>query len=76
MLARARWHYVAPAPLSLAAFAAGREEEAIRHAREAFAIRDPHCQFLFSSHVPYSARLYGYPRFREIIANVGRRDWL
>ncbi len=76
LLARARRQYVAPAPLAVAASAAGREQEAIRHAGEAFATRDPHCQFLFSKHIPYSARLYAYPRFREIIARMGRGDWL
>jgi TolB-like protein/Flp pilus assembly protein TadD len=76
MLARARRQYVAPAPLAVAASAAAREDESIHHAREAFAFRDPHCQFLFSRHVPYSARLYAYPRFCEITASIGRGDWL
>jgi tetratricopeptide (TPR) repeat protein len=76
MIARARRQYVPPAPLALAASAAAREDEAVRHAREAVAIRDPHCQFFFSRHWPCSTRLYAYPRFREIIASIGRTDWL
>jgi TolB-like protein/Tfp pilus assembly protein PilF len=76
MLARARRQYVPPAVLAVAASAAAREEEAIRRAHDAFAIRDPHCQFFFSRHEPSSARIYAYPRFREIIARMGRSDWL
>lgn len=76
MLARARRQYVPPAPLALIAAAADREGEAIRHTLEAFAIRDPHCQFFFSRHEPMTARLYAYPRFCEIIASAGRSDWL
>jgi tetratricopeptide (TPR) repeat protein len=77
MLARARRQYVPPASLVLAAGAASRESEAIRHASEAFEIRDPHCLFFFTRHVPtITARLYAYPRFREIIASMGRSDWL
>lgn len=76
MLARARRQYVPPASLALAASAAARKDEAVHHAREAFAIRDPHCQFFFSRHIPYSARLYAYPRFREMVARNGRSDWL
>jgi TolB-like protein/Tfp pilus assembly protein PilF len=76
MLARARRQYVPPAQLALAAAAASRESEAIRHAGEAFEIRDPNCQVFFSRHVPYSAPLYTYPRFCEMVARMGRGDWL
>jgi TolB-like protein len=77
MQARARRQYVPPAVLAVAASAAAREDEAIRHASEAFEIRDPHCIFFFTRHVPaLTARLYAYPRFREIIASMGRSDWL
>lgn len=76
MLARARRQYVPPVTLALAAAATAREDEAVRHAREAVDIRDPHCQYQFSKYWPASARLYAYPRFREIIASVGRSDWL
>jgi hypothetical protein len=41
MTARARRYYVQPCTLALAAAAAGFEDEAIRHAAEAFEIRDP-----------------------------------
>jgi adenylate cyclase len=76
MLARARRQYVPPAQLALAAAAASRESEAIHHTREAFEIRDPNCQVFFSRHVPYSAPLYTYPRFCEMVARMGRSDWL
>jgi TolB-like protein/Flp pilus assembly protein TadD len=63
MLARARRQYVPPAQLALAAAAASRENDAFDHAREAFEIRDPDCQFFFSRHLPFTAPLYAYPRF-------------
>jgi adenylate cyclase len=75
LLARGRRQYMSPAQLALAAAAAARETEAIRHTRDAFEIRDPDCQIFFSPHLAYSAPLYAYPRFREIIASVGRSDW-
>jgi adenylate cyclase len=76
MLARARRQYVPPSTLALAASAAGIEEQAIRHAREAFEIHDPHFHFFLTRHVALTARLYAYPRFREIVASAGRSDWL
>jgi adenylate cyclase len=76
MLARARRKYVPPAQLALAAAAASRESQAIHHAGEAFEIGDPNCQVFFSRHVPYSAPLYTYPRFREMLARMGRSEWL
>lgn len=77
MLARAHRQYMSPTVMAIAASAAGREDEAIRHANKAFEIRDPACAFLFSRHfVVWAARLYAYPRFREIVARMGRSDWL
>jgi tetratricopeptide (TPR) repeat protein len=68
LMGRARRCYVQPSCLAIAAAAAGIENEAIRHARNAFEIRDPGCQFIFSKDWPHSARLRAYPRFHEIIA--------
>ena len=65
MAARARLQYVAPALLALAGSAAGRRSEAVAHAREAYHIRDPHCEFFLSSHLDFARRLYAYPEFRE-----------
>lgn len=76
MLARARRQYVPPATLALAASAAGIEDQAVGHAQEAFKIHDPHCHFFLTRHVALTARLYAYPRFRQIIASAGRSDWL
>lgn len=73
MLARARRQYVSPAQLALAAAAAARENEAIRHA---FEVRDPDCLVFFSRHSPYTAPLYAYPRFCEMISRHGRDHWL
>jgi adenylate cyclase len=58
------------------ASAAAREDEAIRHAFEAYEIRDPNCQNFFSRFFHFVARLYGYARFREIIVKMGRSEWL
>lgn len=76
MLARARRQYMPAALLAVAASAAGRQDETIRHANEAFEVRDPACQLYFSRHCGYSARLYAYPRFREMLAHMGRSEWL
>ena len=71
LMARARRNYVQPVILAIAAAAVGMEDEAIRHAREAFDIRDPASQIFFSKYMPYSSRLRGYPRFRELLAGAG-----
>jgi tetratricopeptide (TPR) repeat protein len=76
MQARARREYVAPTLLALAASAAAREDEVIRYAREACEIRDPSLTTFFSRYSFWSPRLYRDPRFREIIAQMGRSDWL
>jgi len=76
MQARARHQYVQPTSLAFAAAAAAKEEEAIRHASEAVEIYDPVSQAFFSPYFPVSARLYRIPRFREIITQMGRGDWL
>jgi TolB-like protein/DNA-binding winged helix-turn-helix (wHTH) protein len=76
MLARAHRQYLPPVPLAIAAAAAGMEDQAVRHAEEAFEIRDPHCQFFFSRYFPATARLYAYRGFREIIARMGPSAWL
>jgi adenylate cyclase len=76
MQARARREYVSPAVLAVVASAAAREDAAVRHAREAYEIRDPGCQSFFTRFSPKSARLYAYPQFREIIGLMGRVEWL
>jgi hypothetical protein len=65
MQARARRHYTPPALLALAASAAGRQDQAIAHAGEAYRIGDPHCVFFLSRHIDFPRRLYADPRFRE-----------
>ena len=71
MVARGRRQYVPPALLAVAASAAEREKEAIRHAQEALEIRDPACHLYLSRHFVYSARLYAYSRFRQLISESG-----
>jgi adenylate cyclase len=75
MQARARREYVPPTSLAIAACAVAREDEAIRYAREAYEIRDPN-YLLFSRYCPLASRLYRFPQFCEIIAQMGRSDWL
>jgi adenylate cyclase len=70
MLARARRQYVSPALLALAASEAERQDEAICHAAKAYEIHDPVCQTYLSRHFVGSARLYAYPRFRELLSEV------
>jgi hypothetical protein len=76
MLARTQHQYLPPGVLALTAAAAARQDDAVRHAREAFETRDPHCQFFWSKGFHASARLYAYQGFREIIALMGRSAWL
>ncbi len=71
MLARARRQYSPPALLALAASAAGRQPEALDLAREAYAIRDPHCEFFLSPYIIIGRRLYSDPTFREIVQQMG-----
>ncbi|RQS57403.1 hypothetical protein DID96_36750 [Burkholderia sp. Bp8963] len=75
MQARARREYMLPTSLAIAACALAREDEAIRYARESYEIRDPN-YLLFSRYFPLASRLYRYPKFCEIIAQMGRSDWL
>jgi tetratricopeptide (TPR) repeat protein len=76
MQARARREYVAPTLLAIAASAAAREDEVIRYAREAYQSRDPCFTTFFSRYFALSPRFYRDPRFREIIKQMGRSDWL
>jgi adenylate cyclase len=71
MLARARREYVQPCELSIAATAAGMQDEAMGHARVAFEIRDPFCRIHFSKYWSDSARLRADPRFHEILLEFG-----
>jgi TolB-like protein len=71
MMARARRCYVQPSQLATAAAAAGMRDEAIRHSREAFEIRDPFCRIHFSKYWRESARLRMDPRFHEILLEFG-----
>jgi adenylate cyclase len=73
MLARGRRQYVPPALLALAGSAASREDEAMSHAREAYRIRDPHCEVFLSRHINLPHRLYADARFREIVDHVSPR---
>jgi adenylate cyclase len=71
---RARRSYVPPSILAIVAAASGMRDQAIRHANEAFEIRDPMSQFFFSrAAAGISARLRADPRFYEIPADTG---WL
>jgi hypothetical protein len=69
MQARARRQYVQPTSLAFAAAAAAREEEAIRHAREAFEIHDPNSQSFFPDTFPWPP---GYTAIRDF-ARSSRR---
>jgi hypothetical protein len=72
---RSLYQYVAPTALAMVAAAASREHDVSRHARQALEIRDPGA-FMFSRHILPFGRPYEYQEFREIIALMGRDDWL
>jgi len=69
LLARAAWGYVSPTLLATSAAAVGERDEAMRYAREAYAIRDPQLATL-GRHWPGTKRLREDSRFREILASM------
>jgi hypothetical protein len=81
LVARARRSYVQPSQLAIAASAADKKDEAIRHARIAFETRDAAiAQFGLGLppgpdvfiHWPFNARLHKYLRFRELLSVSAR----
>ncbi len=68
--ARAKWEYVSPMLLAISAAAVGDLDEAIRHARNAYAIRDPQLTVL-GKHWPGAKRLREDRRFIEILNSMG-----
>ncbi len=75
LMSRARRSYIPPSVLAMTAAAAGMEDQALSHAREAFEIRDPMSQFYLSRVAAglSTARLLADPRFQELPVNMG---WL
>jgi TolB-like protein/Flp pilus assembly protein TadD len=73
LMGRARRSYVPPSVLAMTAYAAGQFDDVLRHAREAFEIRDPVSQIYLSKLTPFGARLLANPRFHEIPVDMG---WL
>jgi serine/threonine protein kinase/Tfp pilus assembly protein PilF len=69
LLARSAREYVQPAMLAVSASAAGEPDEAIAHAREAYATRD--CCLIFGKHWSVSNILRADPRFIEILEDLG-----
>jgi len=70
LMARAGRGYVQPSQLAIVAAAAGRQDEALRYARESVEIRDASVIW-FSKYLPYTARLRADPRFQEILLKFG-----
>jgi TolB-like protein len=66
---RSRREYVAPAPMTWAASATGRREEAIRYAQEAVTINDP--SFLVARYWPDFEELRQDPCFQKILVDRG-----
>jgi adenylate cyclase len=73
LMGRVRRSYISPAMLAMTAAAAGLRDQAIRHAREAFQIRDPMSQCFLTKLTPAGARLLAEPRFHQIPVDMG---WL
>jgi TolB-like protein len=70
LLARAVREYVSPTLLATSAVAVGERDEAMRYAREAYAIRDSQLT-TNGKHWPGTKRLREDSRFMEILANMG-----
>ena len=60
-----------PLPTEINRFCVNRSPHVDKKSREAFEIRDPACEPYFSRHLAFSARLYRYPRFRELLLEMG-----
>jgi TolB-like protein/Tfp pilus assembly protein PilF len=73
LISRTRRSYIPPSVLAMAAASGGMQDEAIRHARDAFEIRDPMSQFFLTKLAPASARLLADQRFYKIPVDMG---WL
>jgi non-specific serine/threonine protein kinase len=73
LLARAAREYVSPGLLATAAAAVGEREEAMRYAREAYAVRDPQLTNM-GKHWPGTTHLREDSRFREILASMGSAE--
>jgi hypothetical protein len=71
LLARARQEYVPPSVLVSAAVAAGRQAEAMHHASEVVAIRDPYSCLILSAHWPYGARVSNDARIDQMLNEGG-----
>ena len=69
LLARAAREYVSPTLLATSAAAVGERDEAMRYAREAYAIRDPQLNHM-ARHWPGTKRLREDSRFAEILASM------
>jgi tetratricopeptide (TPR) repeat protein len=69
LVARMTAAYIQPSHLAIAASAAGELDMAMRHAHEAFEIRDP--MLMVARHWPDFGRLRGEPRFAEIFVKMG-----
>jgi len=68
MVARAAAAFIQPSHLSIAASAAGEIDLALKHAREAFDIRDP--MLMVARYWPHFARLRADSRFHEILLKM------
>lgn len=74
ILARARWEYVQPMLLASSAASLGELDEAIRYAREAYAIHDPMLFTIGKRSIGMKSgtgRLHEDHRFREILDSMG-----
>jgi len=69
LVARTASGYVQPSHLAIAASAAGDLDMALKHAREAFEIRDP--MLMVARYWPDFRRLRENPRFKEVLASIG-----
>ena len=70
LLARCVREYVSPTLLAASAAAVGEGDEAVRYAREAYAIRDAQLTDM-GKHWPGTKRLREDSRFMELIASMG-----
>ena len=70
LLSRGRREFVSPMPLAMLEAALGRPDDAVKHYREAIAMKDPQV-IIFAAGWPYTDAMRAMPEYRAMVAEIG-----